>query len=352
MRLVAGGAAALLDAFETIVLPRRVHRRIRLTPFFIAWTWLAWSAPIRRTGGRGHDLYLSFYGPLSLILLVGIWAAALVLGFGFLQWGVGSNLVGPEGRAGLGATIYMSGTTFFTLGLGDVVPHGPAGRVITIVESGSGFAFLALVIGYLPVLYQAFSRREVSISLLDARAGSPPSAVEMLRRCRMDAEAGELRRLFQEWERWAAELLESHLSFPVLGYYRSQHERQSWVAAVTMVLDACALVMAGMNGSAVPAARLTFAIARHAAVDLSQIFGLRPETSLIERLPADRAQLRSLLDEAGIELTPAAETRLAELRALYEPYVAALAAYLLMPLPAWLPAAAPDDWQTTAFERG
>src|SRR5262249_27767642 len=187
-----------------------------------------------------------------------------------LHWSLGTGLSFPSGAGDSFTTyLYFSGTTFFTLGYGDVVPTGAGGRALGVAEAGIGFAFLAVVISYLPVLYQAFSRREITISLLDARAGSPPTAAELLRRmagARGLAGAGSL---LAEWERWAAELLESHLSFPVLSYYRSQHENQSWVGALTVILDTSALLIAGVDGPDGYQARLTFAMARHAAVDLT-----------------------------------------------------------------------------------
>jgi hypothetical protein len=134
-----------------------------------------------------------------------------------------------------------------------------------------------VVISYLPVLYSAFSRREASISLLDARAGSPSSAVELLRRHRAEGSFDDLNRLLSEWERWSAELLESHLSYPVLCYFRSQHDNQSWLRALTTVLDTCALVIVGVKDAPVWQARMTFAIARH-AVDIAQVFRTAPRT--------------------------------------------------------------------------
>src|SRR5205823_221885 len=143
-----------------------------------------------------------------------------------------------------GTDFYFSGSTFFTLGMGDVAPQSNVARALAVIEAGTGFGFLALVIGYIPVLYQSFSRREVSISLLDARAGTPPTGVELLRR--HDGDMEEFTRILIEWEKWSAELLESHMSYPVLAYFRSQHDNQSWLASLTAVLDACALCMVGI----------------------------------------------------------------------------------------------------------
>jgi hypothetical protein len=262
--------AALLDAFETIVLPRRVTRRARLARIFTLYSWQLWALVGRKISNSARETYLSFYGPLSLIVLISMWAALLIFGFGLVMWGVGSALTASGSEAGFGSDIYMSGTTFFTLGLGDVTPDSALSRVLTIVEGGFGFGFLALVITYLPVLYQAFSRREVNVSLLDARAGSPPSAGEFFRRLNDGEPLDRMPEFLREWERWASELLELNLSYPVLTFYRSQHERQSWLASMTFILDVSSLVLAGAVPGHQRQARLTFAMARHAAADLSQ----------------------------------------------------------------------------------
>src|SRR5256884_727241 len=170
-------AVVLWDAFEPISLARRVGGRVRLRKMFHRYTWAPWRAAAGLLTGRRRDAFLSFYGPLSLIALLALWAAGSVCSFGLLQWAAGSAMtVAGGGGSGFWSDVYMSGTTFFTLGLGDVVPRSTFAKTITVVEAGTGVAFLAAVIGYFPVIYQAFSRREVAISLLDARAGSPPPA--------------------------------------------------------------------------------------------------------------------------------------------------------------------------------
>jgi hypothetical protein len=354
--LAVAGAAWILvicwDAFEAIVLPRRVTRRLRPTRFFYRRTWAVWRALARRMRpGSRRETFLSFYGPLSLIVLLAAWATSLVVAFAMLQSGLGTPLSGvaaPPFRDHL----YLSGETFFTLGLGDVTPDSPLGRAIVVVEAGVGFGFLALVIGYLPVLYQSFSRREVEITLLDARAGSPPSAEHLLRGYGDDHAA--LADLLRDWERWGADVLESHLSYPVLSFYRSQHDNQSWLAALTTVLDASALVMAGIEGACARQARLTFAVARHAAADLAQVLGRPPVAAAADRLPPDElARLRAALRASGVVLAggAAADRTLLELRRMYEPYVVALSEFLLMPLPGWGAGDGIENWRTTAWSR-
>lgn len=361
MAVLAGVGAVLLiviillDGFETVVLPRRVTGRARLSRIFHLATWAPWSALARwQPKGARRETWLSFYGPLSLILLIGVWAAGLVVGFALLQWALGSSLAAPEARATLLTDLYMSGTTFFTLGLGDVTPRSSLARALTVVEAGTGFGFLALVITYLPVLYQAFSRREVAISMLDERAGTPSTAVEMLRRLSDRGPISGLGQFLEEWERWSAELMETHLSYLVLAHYRSQHEDQSWLAALTMILDVCTLVLVGLEDVPKSQAQLTFAMTRHCVVDLTQVLGTRPCRPEPDRFPpGGLSDLRSVLSEAGISLREGrgADQKMAELRSAYEPYVCALADHLLMPLPDWVPAPeAQDNWQTTAWE--
>jgi hypothetical protein len=261
----------------------------------------------------------------------------------------------PGGRASFGAYVYMSGVIFFTLGFGDVVPLDAVGRLLAVIEAGTGFGFLAIVIGYLPVIYQSFSRREVNISMLDARAGSPPTALELLRRHNESGQIDKLGELLHEWERWSADLLESHLSYPVLCYYRSQHDNQSWLASLTAILDTCALVMVGVDGTRSWQAKLTFAMSRHAVVDITQILNIRPSPPEEDRLPpADLARLRAALTRAEINLRDrdGADEKLSQLRSMYEPYVNGLACRLLITLPPWLPEKERNDnWQTSAWER-
>jgi len=325
------------DSFESIVLPRRVSRRFRLSRMFYTSTWMLWSSIGRKMrSGNRREFYLSYYGPLSLILMLVVWALVIVLSFALIQWGLSLPLNVPEKNVTIGTYLYMSGTTFVTLGLGDVTPMSGLARFLVFAEAGFGFFLLALIIGYIPVIYQAFSRREINISLLDARAGSPSSATELLRRSYRDRKIDELVQFMREWERWCAELLESHLSYPVLTYYRSQHERQSWLSALTTILDTCALLFVGFEDVSAPTIRLTFAIARHAAVDLAQVYGTPPMKPKLGRLTTTEfTRMRDALAEVGLVFRQEedAEQRLYDIRRMYEPFVNALAQHLLLNLP-------------------
>ena len=338
----------LWDAFEVIILPRRVTRRLRLSRLFYLSTWTVWGWLARRVkSAKRRERYLSFYGPLSLLFLIVVWATGMMLAFALVQWAAG-----PPNMSFL-ESMYLSGTTFITLGMG--VPHTRMARAVLVLEAGTGFGFLALVISYLPVLYQSFAKRETSILLLDARAGSPPTAAELLRRYAAGHGLPAMDELLREWEIWSADLLETYISYPVLAYFRSQHDNQSWLAALTTILDVCAVVISGINGLPPWQARLTFAMARHTVVDLAQIVNAPPQPPEPDRLPADALErFKAGLSAAGATPCNAAEfdAKLTAARRLYEPYVFALSQRFQLSPATWMRASDTlDNWRTSAWER-
>jgi len=353
---VAGAVIVVLilwETFETIVLPRRVARRFRVTVFVYRGLWLPWKAVARTfTSKKARETFLSFFGPLSLLILFVVWAGVIVCGFALLYY---SNSAQDSTHPRFETCLYFSGTTMFTLGIGDVVPHTAAERILVVLEGGLGLGFLALILSYLPVIYQAFSRREVSIVLLDARAGSPPTAAEMLRRHAGASYGPELERVLRDWERASADILESHVSYPAVSYFRSQHTNESWLAALTAILDTCSLLMACIDHCASRQAKLTFAMCRHTVVDLSQLFGEVPLQDAVDRLPAaEFERLRGVLGTAGFQVRDDEHSRekLTKLRGMYEPFLLALSRYLFMEVPPWILAKEiADNWKTSAWGR-
>ncbi len=351
----------LLDAFETIVLPRRVTRQFKLTAWFYRRTWIPWrTAAARITTPSRRQNFLGYFGPLSLFMLLAFWAAGLILGFALLQDGAGKHEQLGNEPITFGRILYHSGETFFTLGYGDIVPTSRLARALSVVEAGMGFAFLGVVIGYLPVVYASFSRREIQISMLDARAGSPPSAVELLVRLAGKSENPGIDQLvldevLRDWERWAGELLESHISYPVLSFFRSQHSNQSWLAALMTMLDVTSLLITGVDGIHPGQAKLTFAMARHAAVDLAQVVNAQYDPNYPDRLnDADFELLRSTLDAAGLRLrtTDEARQKLTRMRSMYEPYLHSTGRNLMLTLPPFQHAIkARDNWQAGPWDR-
>jgi hypothetical protein len=345
-------ATILWDAFETVVLPRSVSRRLRLTAAYYRMTWRPWAAMARWFDSDARrERFLAIYGPMSLIGLSVVWALGLLLGFAVVHWGFGSKLLVQEtGPTRFVDDLYMSGTTLFTLGLGDVRPSAAIARALTVIEAGLGFAFLAIVIAYLPVLYQSFAKREVRLTLLDAWAGSPPAGAEVLLRLARAGDLDALDGFLKDWEYWCSEVLESHISYPATAYFRSQHQRQSWVSALSTVLDVSALVAVGIDRIPRWQARVTFAIARHTVVDLTQVLHARAEMN-VDRLSGDGLErLRRDLENVGLrpDRSPEAEAELTRLRRSYEPYILGLAKRLMMPASQWRhETSSRDNWQTS-----
>jgi len=354
---VLGGALVglmLAEIFLTFLLPRRVKRDPRLVRTVFAYGWRPWRRFARRLPTQAADTMLGIYGPLGLIVNLVLWVTAIMLGFACLQWAAGSHLGVGHGAVGFGDDLYFSAATMTTDGPASLSAHSAFARAVQVIDAGSGLAVLAIVIGYLPSLYQAFSRREATVSQLDARAGSPPSPGRLVLRTTERGGWDGLCAYLGGWEQWVAELMETHLAYPVLGYFRSQHLNQNWLAAMCTVLDACAFMIAAAPRESVDSARFTFAIARHAVVDLSYSFHVAPRPPAHDRLPdEDLGELLRQLSAAGVEPAVDARTvgeRLTHTRALYEPYVCALSSHLELALPAWLAPESPNDnWRNTEW---
>jgi hypothetical protein len=352
--VIGGGLVALmlLEIFLTFLMPRRVKRDPQIVRSVFAFGWRPWRRLARRLPAQASDTMLGIYGPFGLLLNLALWVSVMMLGYACLQWSGGSLLATMHRSVDFGDDLYFSAATMTTDGPASLTAHTTFARVVQVIDAGSGLAVLAIVIGYLPSLYQAFSRREATVSQLDARAGSPPSAGRLVLRTTGRGGWPALSGYLSGWETWVAELMETHLAYPVLGYFRSQHLNQSWLAAICTVLDACAFTIAAAPTGTVDPARFTFAIARHAVVDLSYSFRVEPAPPALDRLPADDLEwLLRELREAGVEQgadTATIAERLTRTRALYEPYVNALAERLELPLPPWLAPESPsDNWRNT-----
>lgn len=347
-------ALMLTEIFVAFLLPRRVKRDPALVRTVFTYGWLPWRAMARRLPAQAADTMLGIYGPFGLLLNLVLWVATMMLGYACLQWAVGSHL-GPGGATvDFGKDVYFAAATMTTDGPSGLAAQTTSARILQIVDAGSGLAVLAIVIGYLPSLYQAFSRREATVSQLDARAGSPPSAGRLVLRTAQQDGWVSLNRYLASWEPWVADLMETHLAYPVLAYFRSQHVNQNWLAAICSVLDACAFTIAAAPAGTVDATRFTYAIARHAVADLSYSFKVTPAPPQQDRLSED--ELRTLLEELeAIGVQPGADvetirTRMARMRDAYEPYVNALASRLELQMPSWLAPESPtSNWRTTQW---
>ncbi len=343
-------AAVLWDAFETVLLPRTVSHRFRLTRIYFRSTWLPWRLAASRLRGRAREFFLSIYGPFALLGLTVVWAVGLIIGFAGVNWACRSHFAPIPIVAPFADDLYMSSTSFITLGLGDLQPLGRVPKIVMVAEASTGFGLLALVLAYFPVLYQSFSQREAQLTLLDAWAGSPPAAIEILRRLASRGEVDRIPDFLKDWEYWCSALLESHISYPFVALFRSQHSGQSWLAALGTLLDLAALVEVGIDGVPAWQAHVTFAIARHAVVDLSQVFHARPAFEASRLTADDLEQIRRELEAVGLAPKRGvdADQRLADLRRQYEPYLIGLGRTLMMATPPWSHrGGARDNWRAS-----
>jgi hypothetical protein len=338
----------LAEFFLSFLSPQRVRREPRVARWILVRLWRGWRAGVRRLSASDRDTWLGFFGPLGLLAQLGVWISGLILGFTGLHYAFDSQLA--AGGSAFGDYLYYSAGSFFSAATN---LHATAGadRVIELAEAVCGYLVVFGAIGYLPALFQAYSRREVAVSQLDPRAGSPPSPGTLLYRSARRGGWSELDAYLAEWENWAAELMETHLSYPLLAFYRSQHVNQNWLSALVTVMDASSFAIA-VAPERTPAAEVTFAIGRHALADLAHTFRATENQSRAQRLDdASFERLRSKLTDAGLEVADPAESRekLDGLVALYEPYADALANALELSLPVWAPEERTENWRITAW---
>jgi hypothetical protein len=335
-------AFLLAEFFIVFLLPRRVKRDPAIARAILRTLWVPWRGTASLLPTRPSDTMLGFFGPFGLVAILGMLSAGVTLGYAGLYWATSTHL-GAAHPAAFAETLYFSAAAFVSATT-TAVPSAALGKFIQVVEAANGLAFLAIAIGYLPALYQAFSQREIDVSRLDARAGSPPSAALLLERSGQRGGWDDLDEYLGEWETWTAELMETHLGYPILGWFRSQHVNQNWLAALTTVVDACAYAIAYGPDDTTDAAELTFHIGRHALADLAYVFSTRrvkrdPEPRARERLTSDGlTELRSRLEGSGLHSDAGDEAaeRLGDLRAEYEPYAIAISRQLALTLPDWL----------------
>src|SRR5205807_3706787 len=196
------------------------------------------------------------------------------------------------------SSLYFAGTSLLTLGFGDFVATGGPTRFVALVACATALAIFAVAITFLFSLFAAFQRREVAVVTLEAAASAPPSGVTLLETYALAHLIEDLPRIFERWQLWAAEVLDSHLAYPVLGYFRSSHDNDSWISSLGAVMDAATLVLTTIEGGPKGWAKLFRAVGGHCLEDLVLNFQLQAEPEVgVERAEFDEARWR--LERAG-----------------------------------------------------
>jgi hypothetical protein len=335
------------DLFETIVVPRPTPDRFRIARYVVRLSWPVVRAIGRSRNGKTHDTLLGLFAPAMTLALLVAWLAALILGYGLVLFALRDQL--SPSPHDLGTTMYFAASSVLTLGYGDIVAVGPAARAVVVVAAVSGLGVVALVVTFLFSLYGSYQRREVKVVILQAAAGAPPSAVTLLVTLAELDLVGRLPGLFAEWERWAAEVLDTHVAFPLLGFFRSSHDNLSWISALGTVLDAASLVLTTTEGVPRGEAELFKRVGSHLVEDITNL-GFRVGMTADPRSPTLRTDVdRSAFDEAyarlenaGYRLVPgdAAWRAFDAARAGYASRLDAMAAYWATPANSWLAPAA------------
>jgi hypothetical protein len=336
-------ALAAWDLFETIVVPRPTPGRFRVSRYVVRGSWRAVRTLGRRRGGQVRDTLLGLFAPAATLVLLVVWLVALILGYGLVLFALRDQLV-PSPHD-LGATMYYAAGSILTLGSGEIAATGPAARAVVVVSAFSGLGVVALVVTFLFSLYGSYQRREVQVVTLQAAAGAPPSAVQLLETyARLDL-VGRLPDLFAEWERWAAEVLDTHVAYPLLGFFRSSHDNLSWISALGTVLDAASLVLTTTEGLPRGEAELFRRVGSHLVEDITNL-GFRtgvmvPGRPALTASGLDRAAFEEAwarLEAAGYRLAPREEAwqEFEGARAEYAGRLEAMAAYWVTPTNSWL----------------
>jgi hypothetical protein len=324
------------DLFQSVVLPRPSVRKVQLARTVIRPLWRVWKWLLNRgTRIEQSERRLAAFGPISLLTLFLIWALSLVLGYGLVLDGLGDQF-----RPNLNnflTSFYVSATTLVPLSYGDFVPEQGLARLVIIAESATGVALAALAITLLFELYGSFRSREEAVVALDALAGAPPSAVQLLETAADKTMDGALKETFDEWRRWSAMVLESHLAYPLLVYFRSSHDNEAWINSFAAVMDAASLVMSSTDSPARGAAKLMFTVGNHLVEDLSWVFRLQVEPNpIIEKAEYQAAIAR--LRAAGYAIHDGDEAwdKFSHFRSKYASALNLMAQYLLAPPAQWV----------------
>ncbi len=210
----------------------------------------------------------------------------------------------------------MAGVALLTIGFGDYAPTDLVSRTFALMAGASGLAVFALVISLLFTLYSAFERREVLALGLDARAGSPPSGVGLLENYSQFGLLDKLPDFFDQWEVWSAQVLQSHIAYPILLFFRSSHDNESWLASLGAVLDSATLLLTTVapcqncGPTPIGSAHMMFRMGTHTVVDLSHWMGFRFDEDENAPVGVERSEFdtaRERLQRAGFSMRPADE---------------------------------------------
>lgn len=332
--------ASLNDVFQSVIVPRAVGRRLRPSYYSTRGLWSAWPTLARRIHPHNEDRredFLAVFAPVNLIASLMLWSLLLLLGYGTIFYALRSDVHPPLGS--FVDAFYFAGTSFFTIGFGDFVGSTGWTRAISLAAGASGFGVISTTTAYLFAIFGAFQAREQFVVTTGARAGSPPSGIGMLA---IAARAGTIESLpavMLEAQKWCASILETHRAYPVLAYFRSSHDYESWVGTLGTLLDCAVLMMTTVECDR-GEARMLYSLGRHATNDLAHYFHLGDDVDTSDPLITGEQfdDARKRLEESGLRLTDRDEAwqRFSRLRGAYAGHLEALARFFDIPRLQWI----------------
>jgi hypothetical protein len=330
--------ASLNDVFQSVIVPRAVGRRYRPSYYQSRMLWSLWPRLAQRIHPHNEDAredFLAAFAPSNLIVNLMMWSLLLLIGYGSIFFALREQT--RPALSSFGEAFYFAGTSFFTIGFGDFVGNSGLTRLASLAAGASGFGIISATTAYLFAIFGAFQAREQFVVIVGARAGSPPSGVGLLT---IAAHAGVVRDLpvlMRGGETWCASLMETHLAYPILAYFRSSHDYESWVGTLGTLLDTAVLLMTTVQCD-VGEARILYNIGRHATHDLASYFRLDGDDHEpgITRQQFNDACTR--LESAGLSLhdRDRAWQHFVALRRTYAGHLNALAGFFQVPALHWV----------------
>ena len=327
---------SLRDVFQSVIVPRAVDRRLRISAALVRRLWRLWPVLAWRIADDdAREDFLATFAPFALVCLLAAWVFTLIVGYRLVFFALRGQLQ-PQ-PVNLWKALYFAGSSLLTIGFGDITGRTGLARLLSIAAGASGLSVVAVTTAFLFAVFGAFQRREVFVVSLGSRAGSPPSGLGLLTIHAGNGILGDLPALFVQGQQWTAEVMESHLAYPILSYFRSSHDYESWVGTLGTLLDAATLLLTTTGKTARGQAQIFYWLGRHLTHDFVRYFGLTTQDSVgIEQSEFNQAYTR--LSEMGFEMRDPHRSwkDFSELRVAYAGALSAMAAFWQIPPLQWV----------------
>ena len=331
---VAIVAVAILDVFQSVIVPRPTGRLFRPSVFLSRTLWQLW----RGVAARIHDAefresYLGAFAPFVLVTFLVFWIASLVVGYGAMFYGLRDEI---RPTPNVFEALYFAGTSLVTIGIGDFAPTGALARALTLAAGASGLGAFAIITAFLFPIFGSYQRREAFVVMFTNRAGAPPSGLDLIETHARDHMLDDLHATLRSSELWLAEVLETHLAYPILAYFRSTHDDISWIAVVGTILDASTLAMTTLDIPNAGEANVVNRLGRHFVNDVTRYFRFpAAEHARIERREFDLAYDRLHAANVPLRERERAWVAFADLRATYASKLDDMATFWSIPRAKW-----------------